>query len=132
MWPFYKPDFKLKQIAEAMPPGHDIWLLHSPPASFDPGYQLDYAKNGEHAGNPFTTPRIADLKPQLVICGHIHEGFGLTGPHDSSIANVAFIDEKYTVRWRHVEIEWDEGDRLITRVQAAKDDPELGLWWGCR
>lgn len=132
MWPFYKPNFKLKVIADEMPPGYDIWLLHSPPASFEPSYRLDYAKNGEHAGNPFITPRIAELKPQLVICGHIHEGYGLTGLHDSNVANAAFIDEKYRVRWRHLGIEWDEIERTISHVWLANDDPELGLEWSCR
>lgn len=130
-WPFYKTHFGLREIAAAMPRDYEIWLLHSPPASSAHGYRLDYAKNGEHAGNPFTTLRLAELKPQLVICGHIHEGYGIAGLHESNIANAAFLDQGYQVRWRHIEIEWNEDDQAVWHVRLAQDDPERGLWWSC-
>lgn len=131
-WPFYKPNYRLEEIAAQVPHGHEIWLLHGPPHSAEPGYRLDLAKNGDHAGNPFTAARIEELEPQLVICGHIHEGYGLTGLHESNVANVAFIDETYGVRWRHLEIDWNDDERSIERVELMDDDPERGLWWSCR
>lgn len=129
-WPFFKPAHQLREIAEAMPGGYDIWLLHCPPFSL--GYQLDYTKHGDHAGNPFTAKRIHDLKPQLVVCGHIHEGAGVNFIGETNVANAAFTDQRYAVRWRHVEIDWNEDERSVERVEMVRDNPELGLWWDCR
>lgn len=132
-WPFYRPGYRLRELAQEMPANHDVWMLHAPPAAFESGYKLDWGSGSDgHVGNPYVTPVIEGRGPQLVICGHVHQGFGVAAIGNSNIANVAFVDERYRVKHRHFEIEWDEAERSITRVEAIHEAPERGLWWSCR
>lgn len=106
-WPFYRSDDQLREIAAAVPPGQDIWLLHSPPASAEPSYGLDRTHRGVRAGKPIMTDRIEELAPKLIICGHIHEGFGLAELAGVPVANVAYVDQGYAPRHRHLAVEYD-------------------------
>ncbi len=130
MWPFFKPNFRLRVLAENIPRGHDIWTFHGPPAVYDSGYVLDLVR-GKHVGNQFVTESIFDLEPQLVVCGHIHEGFGIEQIGSSPVANVAFVDEHYRPRFQHLEIEWDEDSRKIRELTIAKATPDPRLWSDC-
>lgn len=127
-WPFYKPNARLKELAEKIPDDADIWMFHGPPMANRPDYRLDVTKHGEHVGNQWVTPIIKERGPQLVVCGHIHEGFGLSEIGTTPIANVAFVDENYVPRYRHLEIGWHEVKREITRLEIVQTDPEWGLW----
>jgi Icc-related predicted phosphoesterase len=129
-WPFHKSADDLRKLASDLPEGQDIWLLHAPPACTDPGYRLDVARRQQkRIGNRFITPIIRERGPQLVICGHVHEGYGQATIGETQIANVAFLDERYVVRWRHLDIEWDPVSRKMMSAQLAIDDPARGLWW---
>lgn len=133
MWPFYKPGFQLEALAELIPGDADIWMFHGPPMR-PPNdrrpYALDQVRH-EHVGNRWVTDRIINDQPQLVVCGHIHEGFGLAEIGDTPVANVAFVDEKYAPRLQHLEIDWHEARREITGLRLVHDDPRIGLWWNC-
>lgn len=131
MWPFYQSNLKLEARAESLPGNADIWMFHAPPASPENrAYALDLTKHGDHVGNKYITPKIVEKAPQLVICGHIHEGFGVDRIGQSDVANVAFVDENYEPRWSHLEITWSETNREVTRIELAQDDPRRGLWSG--
>jgi hypothetical protein len=131
-WSFYKSNLKLADLASELPEGHDIWLFHSPPRLTEPGYLLDLTYDGVHAGNRYVTPVIEERGPHLVICGHIHEGFGETTIGETQVVNVAFIDKGYNVCWRHLDIVWDSASSQIVTTLLAGDDPGLGLWWSCK
>ncbi len=126
MWPFYKMNSQLEELAEKLPRDVDIWMFHGPPLVDRSTYALDMVR-GKHAGNPYVTPKILDRRPQLVVCGHIHEGFALDEIGEVPIANVAFVDEHYIPRHRHLEIAWSEDDRVITRLELIESGAEV-LW----
>lgn len=131
-WPFYKTDLELRELADKLPDGHAIWLLHSPPCSLEPDYHLDMTTRGEHVGNPYVTRVIEERGPQLVICGHIHEGFGRAVIGHSAIANASFVNERYVPMHRHIEIDWHDGNSCVARVLEVVEQPASELWWSCR
>ncbi len=48
-----------------------ILLVHAPPY----GTKLDYLPYFGHVGSKSATKAIKELKPKLVLCGHLHENF---------------------------------------------------------
>jgi 3',5'-cyclic AMP phosphodiesterase CpdA len=94
-WAFMKSPRALSTIYDAIPEGTDVIVSHQPPyghgdTSFD-------ALSGrvEHLGSHELLAAIDRVKPRLVICGHIHEGFGRYDRHGIPIYNVAIVDEGY-------------------------------------
>lgn len=65
----------------------DLIVAHSPPAGM-----LD----GSHYGTTALRDYIFKYKPKLVICGHVHEGYGkLVINEHTTLYNVAMCDEEY-------------------------------------
>lgn len=71
----------------------DVLVTHSPPSGVcDTGV---YPEEHAHQGSFSLRSRIEVIQPHLLICGHIHEGYG-EGLIDSTIvANVAQMDAFY-------------------------------------
>lgn len=132
-WPFYKDNTELEKLATLLPRDADFWMLHGPPMRPPRDrrpYVLDRVKL-EHVGNRWATDRIIEVQPQLVICGHIHEGFEMGEIGETPIANVAFVDRQYVPCFRHLDIVWDEARREIDETRLIEDDEARGLWWNC-
>jgi len=80
----------LDQLGELVPYDHrklyallnsedpDIVVLHNPPHQL-----LDTMFNGDKVGTPAATKYVVENKPDLVLCGHIHE----SGPYGPMGAN---------------------------------------------
>ena len=81
-WAFYATDDTFKRLAADIPTDTDILVLHSPPA----GCFLDNRYGAPHMMEEI----IKRVKPKLVVCGHIHEGYG-----DHEILGVRFINASY-------------------------------------
>ncbi|MGK2878858.1 MAG: metallophosphoesterase family protein [Solirubrobacterales bacterium] len=120
-WAFYGDDEKLEAVASAIPDGTDIWLEHGPPYGF-----LDRLwRDGRHVGNSHTLKAMAQDAPQVFVCGHIHEAFGVAEHNGALIANVSFVDEFYEPRFRHLALRAD--GRALRRDPEAEVDAST-LW----
>lgn len=89
-WAFYKSDIDLERIWGELPEGIDVLVSHGPPHRHG-----DRVKMGRCVGNRSMLKAIEDKKPAAVVCGHIHEGYGLYTVGKTDIYNVSYMDERY-------------------------------------
>lgn len=97
-WAFRRE--KYRTYKKMIPKGVDILVMHQPPL-YD-GLGMVEHGNGDikEFGSSKLTERIAEVKPDLVLCGHIH-----TGNHsdvrmgETRLYNVSLLDEHYRVRF---------------------------------
>lgn len=90
-WAFNLSEENLAKKWLTIPADCDILLLHGPPRGFGCG-------GLPGAGSPSLTQRIAEVKPKLVVCGHIHSAYGEYHIGDTKILNVSSVNEKYKLR----------------------------------
>lgn len=77
-WAFNLDEPELELKWKLIPDDTNIILLHGPPRGF--GDISPYTKKGgkyERTGSPSLTKRIYQVKPKLVVGGHIHSGYGV-------------------------------------------------------
>jgi Icc-related predicted phosphoesterase len=87
-----------------IPDDVDIIISHGPPFGIRDEAPLRYysAENetewpgGEHCGSPSFREKIFDIKPKLVLFGHIHEGHGVSEFNDIIFVNAALMDAQNT------------------------------------
>lgn len=94
-WAFMCEESRLSELYKAIPEGLDILVSHTPPYG-----HCDQVSNGaEHLGSTALWAACIDKKPKVVICGHIHGGYGMSQfgmlPHLTKVYNVALLDEAY-------------------------------------
>ena len=71
----------------------DILVLHSPPRGL-----ADLTRTGLSVGSTAIRTAIERLQPELAVCGHIHDSWGVSGPIGSTtVANLG-----PTVNWFEV------------------------------
>jgi Icc-related predicted phosphoesterase len=90
-WAFNLDEPELEQKWSLIPDSTDILLVHGPPrgiADFSPFGQ-------EHTGSPSLLQRILEIKPKLVVCGHIHSGYGQYQIGDTLVVSSSLVDESY-------------------------------------
>lgn len=92
-WAFYAPDRELEAMYKAIPEDTDIILSHGPPYGY--GDVTVPRFGGINAGAQQALDAIDRVKPQLFVCGHIHEGRGQYQRDDTAILNVSAVDENY-------------------------------------
>jgi Icc-related predicted phosphoesterase len=77
---------------DLIPEGIDILLLHGPPHGYGDFSPYDHV----HTGSPSLLTRIEQIRPKLVVAGHIHNGRGVYHIPDRTVfVNVAYVDEQY-------------------------------------
>lgn len=89
-WAFNLDEPELAEKWAAIPNDTDILLLHGPPAGCG-----DQTSSGDRTGSPSLRQRILEVKPRLVVCGHIHESYGIHRLGDTVVVNAARMDERY-------------------------------------
>lgn len=92
-WAFNADEDQLAEKWKLIPDNTDILILHGPPRGYG-----DFSPFGnEHTGSPALLERIKEIKPKLVVAGHIHAGYGQYKIEDTDtiFLNVAVVDDSY-------------------------------------
>jgi Icc-related predicted phosphoesterase len=76
-----------------IPADTDIVVCHGPPR----GYGDHNAEPGAdaHVGSTALTEALGRVRPRLVVCGHIHSGYGRYQLGDTEIINASLVDNDY-------------------------------------
>jgi len=96
-WAFNLPEEELDKKYSLIPTDTNIIVSHGPPYGFGdlapaiPGMRV----NSEHRGSKSLTDHILRVKPRFVVCGHIHEGYGVYKLQDTTIVNASLMDGSY-------------------------------------
>jgi Icc-related predicted phosphoesterase len=85
---------------ETIPAGNNIVVAHGPPHGYG-----DRTSRAEHVGSAAMTAALERVQPQLMVCGHIHEGYGRFDLGATKIVNASLVDEDYRPINPVVEIE---------------------------
>ena len=94
-WAFMKRPSDLERVYAEIPDDTDILVSHQPPYGYgDRTFNLDSAR-AEHVGSRELLDAIERVRPKVVICGHVHGGFGRYEHGDVPIHNVSVVDESY-------------------------------------
>ncbi len=81
-WAFqYLPE-EAEEVWSRVPEGVDMVVTHTPPLGL-----CDEAKDETRSGCPALLKRLAEIKPMLSICGHIHGGRGVSRATWSAASN---------------------------------------------
>ena len=107
-WAWMKDPDQLKLEYDNIPEGTDIIVSHQPPYGY--GDQVLEAYRGfnedpdGHVGSKELLNVIDKVKPKVVICGHIHSGYGVYQHGLTTIYNVALMDDTYQLVREATEI----------------------------
>lgn len=93
-WAFNADEYFLEDRWSLIPDDTDVLIVHGPPHM---ACDLSNYQN-EHTGSPSLRKRVEEIQPQIVICGHIHEGRGIAAIGQTPVWNVSYVDEKYRPR----------------------------------
>ncbi|MBL7845554.1 MAG: metallophosphatase domain-containing protein [Cyclobacteriaceae bacterium] len=100
-WAFNRyPGQDIEQHTRKIPNDTDILITHGPPYGI-----LDANAKGEHCGCPSLLSKIQEVKLKLLICGHIHEGYGRVEKGKSQYVNASLLNHKYEYKNRPVVVE---------------------------
>ena len=95
-WAFNLDEPDLERKWARIPEGTDILIVHGPPHGYgDLAGPNQFNPTGHHTGSPSLTRRILEVRPQLVVFGHIHEGYGVYDLENMVLANVSLLNERY-------------------------------------
>lgn len=90
-WAFNADEPQLERIWAKIPSNTDILVLHGPPRGYG-----DFSTYGnEHTGSPSLLKKIEEIKPKLVVAGHIHSGYGRYMIGETVFINAAHVNEQY-------------------------------------
>lgn len=93
-WAFMRDPADLARIYESIPGETDIIVTHQPPQRF--GDREWTGPDGfQHVGSAELVAALTRVRPQALICGHIHRGFGAYSCAGVPIYNVSVMDEDY-------------------------------------
>lgn len=96
-WAFNLYEHDLAQKYAQIPNDTDIIVSHGPPFGYGDNVPKKVIKDEDeekwpepaHAGSPSLIAKIIEIKPKLVVFGHIHQGYGIYKLGNTILANVA-------------------------------------------
>lgn len=101
-WAFYARNEVLYYVYDKVPLDTDVLITHGPPLGCG---DLSSPKFGSmHCGHPAVNQGMTRVRPELTICGHIHESHGLHYMDGNPLWNVARLDDNYEVRYPIVDV----------------------------
>lgn len=103
-WAFNGRPDELKERWALIPDAVDVIVVHGPPHGYGDG--VPRYERVENTGCPHLLRRIEDIKPRLVVFGHIHEGRGQWQHGPTTLANVTIVDEGYAHVYPPWTFEW--------------------------
>lgn len=93
-WAFNLDEQDLAKKYDAIPQC-DVIVSHGPPFGLGDRAPRSEPPGYEDTGCPAFTRRIGEIKPKLVVFGHIHEGAGRWEYEGTTLANVTHLDANY-------------------------------------
>lgn len=90
---FNLAEHQLYQKWQLIPHDTDILISHGPPR-----YYGDWCKRNIRVGSATLFERIYEVRPKLVICGHVHEDHGHFRFNDTHIYNVSLRNRYHKVQ----------------------------------
>jgi Icc-related predicted phosphoesterase len=93
-WAFNLYEDELEKKWRMIPAGTDILVLHGPPYGYGDGVP-ERGGSVRRCGSPSLLRRIEEVRPKLVIFGHIHEGRGEWRLGPTVLANVTLVNAGY-------------------------------------
>jgi hypothetical protein len=94
-WSWMKEPEALKAIYNAIPEGIDILVSHQPPFGHCDTPGPPYGNGTTHVGSKELFDAIIRVQPDIVLCGHIHGGYGHSKIGRTTVYNVSLVDEAY-------------------------------------
>lgn len=102
-WAFMRPESELEAIYNDIPDGIDILISHGPPRDC-----CDKNILGQRCGSYALARQIREIKPKIVITGHIHEAHGRGTIDNTNVYNVSHVNFSYKPSHPPVKICLDE------------------------
>ncbi len=87
---FNTPEPQLARMYKYIPDEVDILVTHGPPLGV-----LDENNDGHHCGSKSLLDWIKSYQPRLVVCGHIHEGYGIALVDNTLVVNASTCTSDY-------------------------------------
>jgi Icc-related predicted phosphoesterase len=94
-WAWMKSPEDLGDVYRKIPSMTDVIVSHQPPWGCGDLYPNLQTGEMEHIGSKELLSVIAAVRPQLVICGHLHGGYGRYQYQEIPIYNVSVVNDAY-------------------------------------
>lgn len=96
-WAFNLDEEFLETKWDLIPQDTDIIIVHGSP--YMHGDKVFHIRDGqeieERVGSASLLRKILEIKPKLVVCGHIHSGYGIYQAEETTIINCSLVNESY-------------------------------------
>jgi Icc-related predicted phosphoesterase len=89
-WAFNEEREDMEQVWDLVPAGVDILVTHGPPLGYG-----DMTVRGERVGCGYQIKLLEEFDIKLVVCGHIHNDYGVHLCGSTIIANASICNENY-------------------------------------
>lgn len=94
-WAFNLYEDGLVEKWKNIPNDTDVLIVHGPPHGYGDNAPRPNGKGYENTGSPGLLAKIEEIKPKLVVFGHIHEGRGQWQLGPTILANTTLVNRKY-------------------------------------
>jgi|694.fasta_scaffold110026_5 Icc-related predicted phosphoesterase len=106
------PGEDIQQHWNKIPNDTDILITHGPAFGY-----LDtvIGRGYDNLGCKDLNDKIAEIKPKIHVCGHIHSGHGHKISADGSVHffNASVLSEEYTYKYKPITFEWSKENNEI-------------------